>query len=65
MPDENDQSAFSDLLDVIVADDRELVAELAQDLVDWLDRGGFSPGGHALRKDTIAAFCRFLAKQDS
>lgn len=37
------QAAWQAMIQALIDDDREAASEYAASLVDWLDRGGFSP----------------------
>lgn len=59
------QAAWDQLQEALRIGDREAVRELAQSLLDWLERGGFPPGTAAGRPDeiarqraTVTRFCR-------
>ena len=54
-------ACLSDLLEAIAEVDEDLARDLAQNLLDWMSRGGFAPGGDKLRKSSIISFCQKLA----
>ena len=37
------QATWQSMIQALIDDDRESASEHAQSLIDWLDRGGFSP----------------------
>jgi hypothetical protein len=49
-------ACFSQLLNHIASLEYGQAKERAQDLLDWLSRGGFGPGGGKLEQTNIAAF---------
>ena len=55
-------ACFSDLIEAIAEDDEELAQERASDLLYWLSRGGFAPGGGQLRENAIRSFCKRFAR---
>ena len=54
-------ACFSDLIEAIAEDDKKLAQERASDLLHWLSRGGFAPGGGHLRESAIRNLCRRFA----
>ena len=66
------QAAWNQLLEAYRLRDGATVRELAQSLLDWLDRGGFSPvPSEAQRHDTaqhraiVVRFCRSALREFS
>lgn len=53
-------ACLSDLLDALADSESQEAQYHADDLLSWLDRGGFSPGGGKLRLPTIRAFCDWV-----
>lgn len=37
------QATWLAMIQALIDDDRETASEFAENLIDWLDRGGFSP----------------------
>ncbi len=37
------EATWLEMLQALIADDREAASEHAKNLIDWLDRGGFPP----------------------
>ncbi len=58
-------ACFSELLDGLANDNREEAAEHAEDLLTWLDRSGFPPGGGKLRLSAIRDFCDWVVSQSN
>jgi hypothetical protein len=52
-------ACLSDLLDAIADDDPETYYH-ADNLLTWLDRGGFAPGSGKLRLTSIRSFCTWV-----
>lgn len=48
------------ILENIVAEEWDDAAENAENLRDWMNKGGFPPGGGKLRKTSIDAFIKWL-----
>ncbi|MCH8243091.1 MAG: hypothetical protein IH897_10850 [Planctomycetes bacterium] len=56
---------FSALLDCLTNDNLAEAAEHAEDLLTWLDRSGFPPGGGKLRLSAIRDFCDWVISQSN
>jgi len=53
-------ACFSELLDALTTAETESAHDRADDLLGWLDRGGFAPGGGKLRLSAIQDFCKWV-----
>ena len=53
-------ACLSEMLEAIATNEQEEAYEHAEDLITWLDRGGFSPGGGKLRANSIREFCNWV-----
>jgi len=53
-------ACFSDLISAIADGEGDEARQHAENLVDWLQRGGFSPGGGKIRKTAIESFCDWV-----
>ena len=51
-------AALSDVFDAVADREPERAAELAENLLFWMDRGGFVPGGGRLRTASLIRFLR-------
>ena len=51
-------AALSDVFDAVADREPERAAELAENLLAWIDRGGFVPGGGRLRTSSLVRFLR-------
>ena len=51
-------AALSDVFDAVADRDPERAAELAENLLHWIDHGGFLPGGGRLRQSSLERFLR-------
>jgi hypothetical protein len=58
-------AALSDLFEALVEDDLHTVHLLATSLIEWLDRGGFHPGGEHLRKEAVYGWLEMTAANTS
>ncbi len=56
-------TCFSELLGALATNEQEEAHEHADNLLTWLDRGGFSPGGGKLRETSIRQFCNWVKSQ--
>lgn len=56
-------ACFEGMLDTFQCCDYELGAERAQDLLDWLGKGGFMPRYHNGSREELIAFCVVLRDQ--
>ena len=56
-------TCFSELLEAVAANEQQDAHEHAENLLAWLDRGGFSPGGGKLRDNSIRDFCNWVKSQ--
>ena len=56
-------TCFSELLEAIAANERQNAYDHAENLLMWLERGGFSPGGGKLRDNSIHDFCNWAKSQ--
>jgi hypothetical protein len=56
-------ACFSALFDAIASNDRCDAYTHAEDLLHWLDCGGFAPGGGKLRRSAIRDFCTWVKSQ--
>lgn len=55
------QAAWQAMIQALIDDDQEAASEYAKSIIDWLDRGGFSPVvlpelGHAVSDSNSPAF---------
>ena len=53
-------ACFSELLSAVAEGDRDETRQHAENLISWLQRGGFSPGGRKLRKTANVSFCTWV-----
>ena len=53
-------ACFSELLSAVADGDGDEARQHAENLITWLQRGGFSPGGEKLRKTAIVSFCDWV-----
>ncbi len=53
-------ACFSELLDALATGEGDEAHDHADDLLGWLDRGGFFPGGGKLRESAIRSFCNWV-----
>ena len=53
-------ACFSELLDALACARAQAACDRADDLLAWLDRGGFPPGGGKLRLSAIGDFCTWV-----
>ena len=58
-------AGFSELLDCLAHNNHQEAAEHAEDLLTWLDRSGFPPGGGKLRLAAIRNFCDWVVSQSN
>ena len=58
-------ACFCLILDSIVEDDWTAAADHADDLRNWLSKGGFPPGGGKLRRSSIDGMLDWLISQSS
>ena len=56
-------TCFSELLEAVAANERQDAYDYADNLLTWLDRGGFSPGGGKLQDNSIREFCNWVKSQ--
>ena len=56
-------TCFSELLEAIAAGEQHDAHDHAENLLMWLDRGGFSPGSGKLRENSIREFCDWVKSQ--
>ena len=56
-------ACFLELLDAVSSNDRDEAHAHADDLLNWLDRGGFAPGGGKLRLSAIRDFCNWVKSE--
>ena len=56
-------TCFSELIEALATNEQEEAYEQADNLLKWLDRGGFSPGGGKLRETSIRQFCDWVKSQ--
>jgi hypothetical protein len=52
-------ACFEELLDAVASGEADLAREHAENLLDWLARGGFSPAAETLRLSAVEGFCRW------
>ena len=58
-------ACFSMILDCVAAEDWAGAAQHAEDLREWLRKGGFPPGGGKLRETSIdAVLCWLVSHLD-
>ena len=53
-------ACFSELLEAISAHENAEAYDHAENLLAWLDRGGFAPGDAKLRENSIREFCNWV-----
>ncbi len=53
-------ACLSELLDAVADGDGPEAYDHADNLLEWLNRGGFAPGGGKLRLSCIRAFCHWV-----
>ena len=53
-------ACFAELLDAIASGEAEAAYDHADNLLRWLDRGGFAPGGGKFRLCAIRDFCNWV-----
>ena len=53
-------TCFAELLEAIASDEAQVAHEHAENLLTWLDRGGFPPGGGKLRLSAIRNFLSWI-----
>ncbi len=53
-------TCFSELLGAVARNERQDAYDHAENLLTWLDRGGFSPGGGKLQVSSIREFCNWV-----
>ena len=53
-------ACFAGLLDAIASGEAEAAHDHADNLLRWLDRGGFAPGGGKLRLSAVREFCSWV-----
>ena len=53
-------TCFSELLEAVAANDPPEAYGHAENLLTWLDRGGFAPGSGKLRETSIRQFCNWV-----
>ncbi len=56
-------TCFSELVEAVAANERQDAYDHAENLLAWLDREGFSPGGGKLRDNSIRDFCIWVKSQ--
>ena len=56
-------ACFSELLEAIAASDVQDACDHAENLLTWLDQGGFAPGGGKLRLSAVRGFCTWVKLQ--
>jgi hypothetical protein len=56
---------LNDLLFAVAHETREEASERAQDMLNWLDMNGFTPGGGKLDRFAIQAFCNWVVREYS
>jgi plasmid stabilization system protein ParE len=55
-------AALSDVFDAIADREPTQAAELAENLLAWMDRGGFMPAAGRLRKSSLIRFLRHTVR---
>lgn len=55
-------ACFSELLESLVGNKQAEACEHADNLLVWLDRGGFAPGGGKLRASAVRHFCEWVKR---
>ncbi len=58
-------ACFNELLDCVANDNHEEARDHAEDLLTWLDCGGFPPGREKLRLSAIRDFCKWAIDQSN
>ena len=53
-------ACFSELLDAVASGESEAAYDRAENLLMWLGRGGFAPGGAKLRLAAVRGFCHWV-----
>ena len=53
-------TCFTELVEAIASEEAEVAHEHAENLLAWLDRGGFPPGGGKLRLSAIRSFLSWI-----
>ena len=53
-------TCFSELVEAVSGNEESEAYDHAEDLLNWLDRGGFAPGGDKLRESSIRMFCEWV-----
>ena len=55
-------ACFSDLLDAVACGEVSDARDAAENLTEWLRKGGFYPGNGMLRESAIDAFLRWILR---
>lgn len=53
-------ACLTELIDAVAAGDGQEAYDHADNLLMWLNRGGFAPGGGKLRLSSIRSFCNWV-----